>query len=424
MQFGRLHRNIRIRVFVFFAFGIAQATTQPFMTIYFAKHFGAGLTGILLAAGLILALFSSAYGGYVADGIGRRRILLYAEATFFLTYLAMAVANSPWYHSAVITFVAYIIGNLCWGIYGPVDDAMILDVTDSDSRRYVFSLFYWMMNLTMAIGSSIGALFFNVDRFLLFAVMAIVVLGTWFITYFFIAETYHPPKTTERGKGVGGTRLNLWQSYRRIAMDRPFLIYLLAGTLAATVESELPNYIGVHLADTVHPYALHLLKWIVPVDGISMVGFLQTENTVLVVLLASFAVKLAQKLPDKTTLLFGVGLNALGFALQCVFSAPLALALAMAVATFGEVLAVPVRQSYMGDLAPLEGRTSYLAVTSMTWGMGRVLASLSVTIGAHVPAFGVASLLVLFGAISYLGYARVAPVASERRKLTDVSSGV
>ena len=95
MRIRDFHRNIKIRLVVFLFFGTVQFTTIPFMAIYFDQHFGMVLTGILLSISTIFSLVSGAVGGFYADRVGRKRLMVVSEAIFFLAYFAMAIANSP-----------------------------------------------------------------------------------------------------------------------------------------------------------------------------------------------------------------------------------------------------------------------------------------------------------------------------------------
>ncbi len=408
MTFRQLHPNIKIRIYVMFAFGTVQATTMPFMAIYFSRQFGLELTGSLLAATMFAGMMSGAWGGYAADRFGRRKLMILSEFIFLLSYVWMAIANSPWYHSAAVTFAAFLMQNLCWGVYGPVDDAMILDVTNADSRQYVFALFYWLINLTMAVGTSIGAVFFNTARFFLFASMSVVLVGTLLTTIFFIQETHHPHATMQ-DEGI-------LYKYRRVLSDRPFLLMLFAGTMTGTVEMQLTNYIGVHLSFAMPPHVVHLGQWAAHFSGLNMVGFLQTENTLIVVLSASMALVVAQRWPDGVVLALGIGMNTVGYAVMCLATSPWILGVAMLVATLGEVLRVPVTQAYMGDLAPPHARSSYLAATAMTFGLSRVLASMEISLGAHVPAWTMGALTLALGVAGFVGYTRVVPIAHARRQ--------
>ena len=413
MQFLlRQHLNVRIRLGAFFFLGIAQFTTIPFMTIYFAHNFGAGPTGILLALTMLVAMVAGIVGGFVSDHIGRRRVLYGCEFVLTSAYAAMAAANSPVLHAPWLTFLAFMVSNAVWGIYGPVDEAMMLDVTAVKDRGQMYTVFYWMANLTIAIGSAVGGLMFVHYRFWLFASAAVLFGATCLSTVWFIGETHHP-LPDQASPSFSGFVTN----YRSVLKDRTFLRYLAAGTIMMAIETELQNGIGVHLVDHFTKTTVSIGSWaIVHLGGLAMLGFLRTENTVLVVALALFAGRFSRRVSDKWILGGAVGLFAMGYGLLNLATAPSMLFLAMMTATLGEVLSVPVRQSFLADLTPEHARSSYLAVHSLTFNVGGMMSALAVSLITIVPPIGM-GLLTLMGGLAAIGcYWSILPAIYQRRQ--------
>lgn len=420
MKFRDFHRNVKIRIYVVFAFGTAQATTLPFMAIYFAHSFGATLTGILLTLSIVASLVSGAIGGYYADRIGRRKLMIGAEAVFLVSYLAMAVANSPWVNSPVLTFAAYLVTNICWGVYGPADDAMLLDCTTAENRQLMYAIFYWLHNLTMAVGASIGALMFESYRFQLFAIMSVVVLLSWLTTIFLITETYTPAE--KPAKAVHPVK-GMIRSYVSVLGDRVFVRYVVAGLVAMYGEFQLQNYIGIRLADKVHHQTWFTVKhFAISFDGVKLLGWLQTENTILVVLLAAVATRFFRSRSERFILFVGVGLQTLGYSIMTVVTVPAILMICMVFATVGEVTAVPVRQAFLGDIAPTTARSAYAAVNGMTYSGTRILTSLGVALGVIAPAWVMGLICFVFGMAGYWLYQSIIPSVSVRRAETEAMS--
>lgn len=417
MRFRDFHKNVKTRIYVLFAFGTVQATTLPFMAIYFARNFGEAITGFLLTVSIVASMFSGILGGYYADKIGRKKLMVGSEAVFLLAFMIMAAANSPWWQSPVTTFVTYLITNVCWGIYGPADEAMLMDVTTAESRQLMYSIFYWVGNLTMAVGASVGAVLFESDRFILFGVSSVVLLGTLLTTIFRIEETFVKSSVTVPIGGVRGLFPHgLVKTYKRVLTDTLFLKYILGGMLVMAVEFQLSNYIGIRFAkDIVRQPLIHIHQWLVEIDGIKMLGFLQTENTVLVVLLAAFVARWMNKYQDRHVLLFGILMNTIGYSYMMITNAPWLLIIAMFVATIGEVSSVPIRQTYLGDIAPHNARSSYIAVNGLTFSGSRIMASLAVMLGAVSPSWVMALLSMASGLLGYVLFQSIVPAVHERR---------
>ncbi|WDL98310.1 MFS transporter [Alicyclobacillus sp. ALC3] len=412
MRFRDFHRNVKIRIIVGFAFSTAQATTFPFMAIYFAHNFGQTTAGIVLALAIVASLFSGAIGGYYADRVGRRKVMLVAELAFLVAYIAMAVANLPKVNSPLLTLVGFFTTNVCWGIYGPAEEAMLLDVTRPEDRTLMYTIFYWMVNFTMAVGTSVGALLFETHRFVLFAAMSVVVFGTWLSTLLLIEETYRPSTQPESVHPI----LGMLRSYRGVLSDPVFLRYIVAGLLTMYGEFQMQGYIGVHFAQSV--VSQPLVAWhnfVLRVDGVKLLGWVRTENTILVVLLATAAVRFTRGRSERWALWLGLGLQTAGYTVITYTSTPFVALIAMAFATVGEVTNAPIRQSYLGDLAPERARSAYVAVNGMTFQGTQLLTSLGVALGAVVPSWGMAVICLVLGTGGILLYQSIVPSITSRR---------
>lgn len=402
-----------------FAFGTAQATTVPFMAIYFSRAFGTVLAGGLLLGSVIASIISGAAGGYLADIYGRKRVMVASEIFFLLSYLVMCAANSPWIHSPWSTFVAYLLVTICWGVYGPADEAMMLDVTDAKSRPLMYSITYWGHNLTLAVGSSIGALFFDSSRFLLFGIMALVVLGSLLTTIFAIKETHRPNLEHLASRQEVHWIRDFYHNYRNVIRDLPFVRYLIASALLMSVEFQLTNYISVRLAKAVVRHVwFQIQHFSVVIDGIKLVGWLQTENTLIVVVFAALASALARKCSTRTVILLACVLMVVGYSVLDVAQSPWLLFVLMAVATFGEIFGVATRQSFLGDLALPTARSSYLALNGMTFNVSRALASLGVMMTSIATSWEMAGISGGIGIVAIgLFWSIITPAAQRKEQI-------
>jgi DHA1 family multidrug resistance protein B-like MFS transporter len=412
MKFKEFHSNVKTRIYIMFIFGIAQAMTFPFMAIYFAKYYGNTFTGLFFTVSIIASIISGAISGYYADKVGRKKLLVAAEIVFFSAFVLTALANSPWLTSPAITAVTFFIINVSFGVYGPVDDAMLLDVTTSENRQFMYQIFYWGHNLTMAVGTALGAYLFEKYRFVLFCFVAFAVLCSLLSTIFIIVDTYDPKKAMKKESADKKPRkTGFVHNYLHVFKDVVFMSFVTAGTLLMVLEFQMSNYIGIRLSKEVKPQDL----WFLHIDGIKMLGFLQTENTVVVVILAALVAKLIKRFPDHWVLYSGCLMFTLGYSIITTSSTPLLLFGAMLFATVGEVMRVPVQQSYIGDIAPVHSRSSYMAINGMTYQVARVLASLGVLLGGILSSFQMGMVAFFVGLAGILLYKIVMPKLNLRR---------
>ena len=172
--------------------------------------------------------------------------------------------------------------------------------------------------------------------------------------------------------------------------------FVLAGVLLLSIEFQLTNYIAVRLSE--HMPAQQFLHW--QIEGIHMLGFLRTENTILVVLLSFIVLRFSKKMNDRLLLFGGMLLFVTGYSLISYVSHVWALLFFMVIATIGEVTRVPVEQSYIAAMPPKHAKASYMAVTGLTFHVALMISALTLTISEFLPALAISSIIALTGLIA------------------------
>lgn len=213
--------------------------------------------------------------------------MIYAELGILLSYLFIALCNSPWFDLPYISATFFIINMFCGGMFQPAAQAIIIDVTNSESRKLVFTISYWLGNLSTAIRGFIGAFLFKNYLFELFIGISLISLLSVFMTILFITETYLPeptPKTYSTNMKEFSL-VEMFQTYSTVLKDKLFMFYILGAILIFTLEQSLSNYIGIRLEKDIPQQSASLFGIDFIVDGTKMLGFLRTENTLLVVLI-------------------------------------------------------------------------------------------------------------------------------------------
>ncbi len=409
MRFRDFHPNIKIRIVVQFLTGLASMMVLPFLAIYFANRVGAVITGFMLLAVILAGVVGGFIGGFYADRVGRRKLMILSEAAVFVTFILIAFANSTWFDSPYFTFVMFIFNMFFGGLFGPASQAMIIDVSTSESRKYIFGITYWVSNLSIAIGGITGAFLFKDYRFELFMGVAIVTLISLMMTIFFIKETYVPKhesnpiptiqvrESRQKRGGIASILVN----YGKVLKDRTFMIYIVVSVLVLSLEQQLTNYIGVRLAKEMSLQSL--LPWNVislDVDGIKMLGILRAENTLLVVVCAVLITRLMKRFLDKWVMLIGILIFTMGFSILGFSNTPWVLIVAMLVGTIGELMWVPIKQAMLGDIAPSDARSSYMAVNSLTIYGAMMIGAIGITVGGFLPSWVMVVTFVVIGLVS------------------------
>lgn len=207
-------------------------------------------------------------------------------------------------------------------------------------------------------------------------------------------------------------------NYVEVLKDKVFVVYVIAGVLLFSLEEQLTNYIGVRLDQEVSPQVLFSLgSFDFNVSGIKMLGFLQTENTLFVVLFTVLIGMLMKRFSDHRVLYTGVALFTVGYFILEMSTNPWILFAAMVVITIGEIMYVPVMEAYLADIAPEDKRGSYMAVNELTMYGAMMIAAVFITLGGFVPFWAVAGLFLFMGCSSLLLFRYIVPVLNSRRNL-------
>jgi DHA1 family multidrug resistance protein B-like MFS transporter len=227
-------------------------------------------------------------------------------------------------------------------------------------------------------------------------------LITLLLTIFFIEESYIPPAkaATETNRiRKNSFFTNIAQSYKLVLSDRRFLLYSLGGLLIFSLERQTSNYVAVRLGNEFSPRLFSLGNlFSFELTGIRMLSLIQLENTLLVVGFAILAAKLVNRFKLDLRLLYGGGLlYTLGYSvLGFTNSLPLIL-IAVMLATAGELVHVPIRQSFLAELVDRDARSSYMAINGLLFQGSKLIGALGISIGALLPSGVMAGLFLLMG---------------------------
>jgi len=348
------------------------------MAIYLSNHFGVKITGILLLVNVFIGIALSFFGGYVSDRFGRKKLIVFAEMLRFFAFTVMMICNSPWFTSPLITYFMMTINTICWSLGGPANQAMLIDVSKPDERKYMFSIMYWANNLSIAIGGSLGGFLFKDYLFELLIALSITALITVILIVFFIDESYVPEQVADQK--VFQHICQMLRNYREVFRDHLFIMYCMAIVFVMSLEFQLSNYVGIRLESEMP--VQRFLWW--ELDGIEMTGLLRTENTVLVVLMALFAAKMVSRFKDRHVIILGSFVFVAGYAYISYSNYIPFLFIAMLLASVAEVVRVPVEQNYQASLPPVHARSSYLAVSGMGYNLAQLICSITVMISAYL----------------------------------------
>lgn len=396
MKYKDLHPNIKYRIINSFLSSTAFNMILPFMAIYFSTEFNEAIAGLLLTVNIILGIAAGFYGGYLTDIIGRRKIMLWAGGFRLFSFVVMTLANSPWYHSPTITYIAFIAISMCSGFSRPATQAMVIDVSTSDTRRFIYNIEYWSMNTALFIGSVIGSYLFKSHRFEVFFSVTMVSVLSLVIISVFIDETRH--SQGESYKSHKFKIKSIYNNYKIVLKNKTFSVFIIASLLALSIEMQAKNYISVRLVKDIPSKTPVLGEY--ALDGIQIYGILRAENALTVIILGLFISSLVRKYGDKRLLIIGIIVNVLAYSVLTISSNVFLLFIFMLLATLGEIIYWPIKQSFLAKLIPSDNRGSYMTINGLVAQGANIMGSLAITIGAFVNSWTISAMLLILGGTS------------------------
>lgn len=408
MGIFQFHRTIKVRLIQSFLSTAVGSMIFPFMAIYFSAHFAMKTVGLLLLINVFFGIAISLFGGYFSDNFGRKKLIVFAEFLRVLAFATMMLCNSPWFVSPLITFFMTIIHTICTALSASSIQAMLIDVSKPEERKLMFSMMFWASNMSIAIGGILGGLFFKEYFFELLIALLITSVIAFLLMAFFIDETVEIVRA--QTKSPVRHALDMFANYREVFQDQIFVWYVAAGVLVLSMEFQLSNYVGIRLARE-FPKQPFLGRHI---GGIEMAGFLRTENTILVVILALLATKLISRFKDRHVMTTSWLIFVAGYAVVSYSNHLLLLCIAMFLASVAEVMRVPVEQSYLANIIPADARGSYLSVSGMRHNLAQLICSITVTASAYLTSLGTTVFITCLGLMGILIFLRIAPALDAR----------
>ncbi|WP_146548501.1 MFS transporter [Rummeliibacillus suwonensis] len=394
-QFKDLHFNVKVRLFEQFASNIAGNMIFPFIIIYFSQVYGAAMTGVIFVINTVISFLVGLLGGHFADKYGRQKILAFSEIVRCLSLIIMAFSFLG--NANLIVFISNILVNASTGFSRPAGDAMLVDASTEENRKFIYTADYMMFNGSLLIGGLVGGFLFATYKFELVMSLGIISLISLIMLLFFIRDTieFSPSKNVQKN-----IFKELATNYKVVAKDSIFIIFVIACVLELSVQLQAMNYTGVRLVTDVNTMTINIFNYEFELNGYNMFGLLNFTNCLLVIILANSIARLSKRFKDKNVLIVGIILYSIGFGLISYLASPLLLILSMVIVVVGELAYVPIKQALLANMVPAESRGAYMAINGLTTKGASILGSLAITVGAFLPSIVMSFIFLMLGILS------------------------
>ncbi|WP_019244104.1 MULTISPECIES: MDR family MFS transporter [Bacillus] len=377
MLLNDLPQNLKVRLITSFFNQIASSAVLPFMALYFSQEMNKIWAGVFLIGSVVVNFFSNLIGGYISDRFQRRKIILITSIFNAVSYLLMTISLFPKNNSIFLFAISYLVLMITSGLGRPAMQAMILDSTTPENRKRVYAIDYWLVNLSMTIGTSLGGLLYMNHKKELFIILTITAILTAFSYQIWLLDSGN----AKLGKRQINVFLDLIHNYKIALKNKLFIRITLGYMFIVSVELSLDNYISVRLNDTfqtVHIYGMEI-------EGVHMFSILNIENMILVVGLTFFVSHLTNRFSNRKALMIGLILYGIGYVILTSSNSMFLLLLFGLIATLGELIYSPIYFTEQAQLIPENNRGSYSAFSSVAYNGADLIARSSLIIGAFLP---------------------------------------
>lgn len=388
----KLHRNAKIRLIILSLQKFSTVLIIPFMPIYLTKFYDLQTTGLLLTFSVFGSIIAGIISGYYSDNYGRKVILKYSSFTRFFAFFILIISTIPSKEIPIIAVISLFLINLCIGLSIPPSQAMLLDVTNFEQRKFVYTLSYWINNISLSIGTLVGAFLFKDYFWEITIFVTFINLIIYLIIKLLVVETLTTIKNTPfRIK-------NIILDYTKVIKEKLFLLFIIGNLLTLGLEMQIGNYLSIYLKNEFETSEIFNFK----ITGIKIYGILQVENALLAIIGAIIISMVLRKitLKDSNQMKIGVLIFSLGFFLLTLNTNMTFLLISMLILTIGEVIYVPMKQTLLAELPKNEDRSKYMALNTVSIRTSAILGTLGIILGSIISPVSMGVIYLMTGLIS------------------------
>lgn len=317
----------------------ASFMTLPFLAIYMQKELDAAPILIGLAVGIspLASTFGGFFGGYLTDLFGRKKIILLAMIGWAVAFYGFAFAHSVW-----VFILLNALNGLSRAFFEPSSQAFMIDHTETEKRRRLFSIRYTLVNLSGVVGPLIGVAIANTNSmstpFIITGSLYVFCFLFFFIVLRNVKEVHNPQKA----QGLKALAVVLFK-------DRTLLFMIVGSAFASFIFAQTDSSLSQLLNLTME-------------DGVTLFSILVATNALTVLILQLPLSIVTEKMSVKTSLIVGSVLAIFGmFAFYLADSWVFYIA-AMVILSLGEIFIFPMIGVIIEMIAPENQKATYIGV--------------------------------------------------------------
>lgn len=363
-----LYKGLPRSIYVLFASQIVNSIGHfvfPFLTIFLTDRLGmpADKAGLMLFISAAMFIPGSFIGGKLADHIGRKRVMVFAQLLGAAMFVPCAFLGS----SPQIPFFI-IAANLFHGAAMPCFRAVTADLTGRENRKPAFSLLYLGHNIGFAVGPLIAGFLYNDFMMWIFLGDAVTTVIAVTLVIIFVPETMPDREEREKFEHEESAERAEEGNLLTALLRRPFLLlFLLITFLMSFVYAQFTFGLPLQVNEVFGR------------DGPKYFGYIMTANALVVIFLTTFIISLTRNLKPILGVAASAFLYALGFGvLFFLVGIPEMQRLSLYIVstfiwTVGEIIAATNINVYIANHTPVTHRGRFNSVLPLITGAGEAL---------------------------------------------------
>lgn len=369
-------QNIKVRLITSFFNRAVGSAVMPFMALFFAMEMGKVWAGLFLVGTVIISFFINLIGGYISDRFPRKGVVVGTSAISAVAFASMTISLVP-ADNLIWLFAASYIGFIISSSLGrPAMHALIIDSTTPENRKAVYTIEYWLTNLSMAIGAALGGLLYVNHQIELFVLLSVTSISLPIAYQIWLIDE----QTSVLKKQHQNVLIDVFQNYKVAFQDLPFVKVVVGSMFIFAAEFSLNSYIGVRLAETFETVSLGNFD----IAGVRMLSLLNIQNMLFVVFFTFLVSRITDRFTKQKVLLTGLIVYSIGYIIVTSADTWYILILFNMIATLGELIYSPVRNAEQANMIPADKRGSYSAFSNISFSGADLIARSTIIIGAYL----------------------------------------
>lgn len=406
-QILSFNQTIRIRILLNFFTVFTSAMVMPYTVIYFSDSIGSALTTTMIIIIGIISMIGYLMGGKATDYFGRKIIIVLSEIIAGLSFILISYFDSLTIFYAIPILISFSIVYFFQSTANPAYSALIIDSSEEEERRIIFTYFIWSQSIAFALGSVIGGFYFENHSAFLYFLMGATSFISAILTYFLIKDQKVSQRQLKNSKqnesdniGEDNNQVPSHLSVLTIFTYRIFLL-LCIGTFLTTVLSEqLYNYLSIRVVEN---YRIEDFS----ITGHQMMGYLHLEDTLIMTLTAGVILKVTKSLTDRMNLILGLTLNILGYLILSYFVHPISLVIGMFFIATGFLIYRPVEQTIIANSIPENSRGKHLSILGLLAAFGGMVSGLFIWGSEYISEIEITIIFLVIGLIVLANYLKI-----------------